>query len=198
MRNQTHSTRDLRSRAVACGGSKFDPRVELRNPVMFVVEVGAVVTLAFTIDPTLFGPANASRVYNRVVTIILALTVVFANYAEAVAEGRGRAQAASLRTRRTRRPSASIRTVKRTVTPAELCKGDVVVVETNDIIPGDGDVIEGVAYVNEAAITGESAPVLKEPGTDTRSSVTGGTQVTRDVSGCASRRRTPARPSWTA
>ncbi len=117
------------------------------------------------------------------VTIILVLTVLFANYAEAVAEGRGRAQAATLRRTKKETPARRVRADGsiEMVTSSDLRKGDVVVVEANDIIPGDGDVIEGVAYVNEAAITGESAPVLKEPGTDIRSSVTGGTQITSDT-----------------
>jgi K+-transporting ATPase ATPase B chain len=111
------------------------------------------------------------------------LTVVFANYAEAVAEGRGRAQAATLRKTKKETPAKRLTSDGKVemVTSSDLRKGDLVVVETNDIIPGDGDVVRGVAYVNEAAITGESAPVLKEPGTDTRSSVTGGTQVTSDT-----------------
>jgi potassium-transporting ATPase ATP-binding subunit len=161
---------------------KLDPRWMWRNPVMFVVEIGAVLTLMLTIDPHIFGGAAATSGYNLLVTIILVLTVIFANYAEAVAEGRGRAQAATLRKTKKETPAKRIRSdgSVEMVTSSDLRKGDIVVVETNDIIPGDGDVIAGVAYVNEAAITGESAPVLKEPGTDTHSSVTGGTQITSD------------------
>jgi len=161
---------------------KLDPRWMWRNPVMFVVEIGAVLTLMLTIDPHIFGGAVATSGYNLLVTIILVLTVIFANYAEAVAEGRGRAQAATLRKTKKETPAKRIRSdgSVEMVTSSDLRKGDIVVVETNDIIPGDGDVIAGVAYVNEAAITGESAPVLKEPGTDTHSSVTGGTQITSD------------------
>ncbi|HYK96902.1 MAG TPA: potassium-transporting ATPase subunit KdpB [Candidatus Acidoferrales bacterium] len=161
---------------------KLDPRWMVRNPVMFVVEIGAVLTAALTIDPTIFGGAAATRGYNLLVTVILVLTVVFANYAEAVAEGRGRAQAATLRKTKKETPATRLRSDGTTeqISSAKLRKGDIVVVSTNEIIPGDGDVIEGVAYVNEAAITGESAPVLKEPGTDTHSSVTGGTQVATD------------------
>src|ERR1700716_3283036 len=162
---------------------KLDPRWMWRNPVMFVVEIGAVLTLMLTISPTIFGGAAASSGYNFLVTIILVLTVIFANYAEAVAEGRGRAQAATLRKTKKETPARRVRSdgAIEMVTSSDLRKGDLVVVEANDIIPGDGDVIAGVAYVNEAAITGESAPVLKEPGTDTRSSVTGGTQITSDT-----------------
>src|SRR3981081_1299644 len=162
---------------------KLDPRWMWRNPVMFVVEIGAVLTLLLTIDPHIFGGAAATSGYNLLVTIILVLTVIFANYAEAVAEGRGRAQAATLRKTKKETPAKRVKTdgSVEMVTSSDLRKGDIVMVETNDIIPGDGDVIRGVAYVNEAAITGESAPVLKEPGTDTRSSVTGGTQITSDT-----------------
>src|SRR6195256_6168393 len=161
---------------------KLDPRWMWRNPVMFVVEIGAVLTLMLTISPSIFGGAAATSGYNLIVTIILVLTVIFANYAEAVAEGRGRAQAATLRKTKKETPAKRVRKDGsiEMVMSSDLRTGDIVAVETNDIIPGDGDVIAGVAYVNEAAITGESAPVLKEPGTDTHSSVTGGTQITSD------------------
>ena len=161
---------------------KLDPRQMARNPVMFVVEIGAALTLLLTIEPTVFGGAVASRGYNLLVTVILVLTVLFATYAEAVAEGRGRAQAASLR--RTKKETPARRLCEdgalEAVTSSQLRKGDIVIVNAPEIIPGDGDVVEGVAYVNEAAVTGESAPVLKEPGTDNRSSVTGGTQLATD------------------
>jgi K+-transporting ATPase ATPase B chain len=161
---------------------KLDPRQLISNPVMFVVEVGAVLTLLLTFQPTIFGSAAASRGYNLLITIILVLTVLFATYAEAVAEGRGRAQAATLRRTKRETRARRIRADGRIeqVTSSDLRKGDIVVVEANEMIPGDGDVIEGVGYVNEAAVTGESAPVLKEPGTDNRSSVTGGTELTSD------------------
>src|ERR1700676_1122982 len=142
---------------------KLDPRWMWRNPVMFVVEVGAVLTLILTISPTFFGGAAATSGYNLLVTIILVLTVVFANYAEAVAEGRGRAQAATLRKTKKETPAKRVKSdgSVEMVTSSDLRKGDVVVVETNDIIPGDGDVIRGVAYVNEASITGGRPPALK-------------------------------------
>ena len=162
--------------------AKFDPRVQIRNPVMFVVWVGTLVTLALTIQPDLFGPSNASRLYNGIVTVVLALTVWFANYAEALAEGRGKAKATALR--QTRADLIGVRVLEdgRTekVPAADLRKGDLIRVEKNDVVPADGDVVEGLAYVNEAAITGESAPVLKEPGTDMFSSVTAGTTVISD------------------
>jgi K+-transporting ATPase ATPase B chain len=161
---------------------KFRPRTQIRNPVMFVVWVGSLVTLALTIDPTLFGPSNASRVYNGVVTSILVLTVWFANFAEALAEGRGKAKADALR--RTRSDLVGVRVLedghKETVPAKDLRKGDIVRVEKDNVMPADGEVIEGAAFVNESAITGESAPVLKEAGTDMFSSVTAGTTIISD------------------
>jgi len=175
-------TVELFLRALKDSLGKFDPRVQIRNPVMFVVWVGALVTLALTVRPDLFGPSSASRVYNGIVTIVLALTVWFANYAEALAEGRGKAKATALR--QTRSDLAGVRILEdgRTerVAATELHKGDLIRVEKNDVVPADGDVVEGMAFVNEAAITGESAPVLKEPGTDMFSSVTAGTTVISD------------------
>jgi K+-transporting ATPase ATPase B chain len=160
---------------------KLDPRVQIRNPVMFVVEIGAVITtVAWLIQ--LFGGAplgggDEPAWFTFTVAIWLWLTVVFANLAEALAEGRGRAQAASLRAMRTE-------TVARladgtTMAASELSRGDVVVVQTGEVIPGDGTVIEGIASVDESAITGESAPVIREAGGD-RSAVTGGTRVLSD------------------
>jgi K+-transporting ATPase ATPase B chain len=161
---------------------KFRPRTQIRNPVMFVVWVGSLVTLALTIDPTLFGPSSASRVYNGVVTSILVLTVWFANFAEALAEGRGKAKADALR--RTRSDLVGVRVLedghKETVPAKDLRKGDIVRVEKDNVMPADGEVIEGAAFVNESAITGESAPVLKEAGTDMFSSVTAGTTIISD------------------
>ena len=161
---------------------KFRPRTQIRNPVMFVVWVGSLVTFALTIEPTLFGPSSASRVYNGVVTSILVLTVWFANFAEALAEGRGKAKADALR--RTRSDLVGVRVLedghKETVPAKDLRKGDIVRVEKDNVMPADGEVIEGAAFVNESAITGESAPVLKEAGTDMFSSVTAGTTIISD------------------
>ena len=175
-------TLDLFLRALQDSLVKFDPRVQIRNPVMFVVWLGTLVTLALTIAPDLFGPSGASRLYNGTVTAVLALTVWFANYAEALAEGRGKAKATALR--QTRSDLVGVRLLEgggtEKVPAADLRKGDLIRVEKNDIVPADGDVTEGIAYVNEAAITGESAPVLKEPGTDMFSSVTAGTTVISD------------------
>jgi potassium-transporting ATPase ATP-binding subunit len=169
-------------RALVDSLAKFDPRVQIRNPVMFVVWVGMLVTLALAIQPDLFGPSSAPRPYNATVTIVLALTVWFANYAEALAEGRGKAKATALR--QTRADLVGTRVLDDGITekaPAsELRKGDLIRIEKNDVVPADGDVVDGIAYVNEAAITGESAPVMKEPGTDMFSSVTAGTTVISD------------------
>jgi len=175
-------TPELFRQALIGSLAKFDPRVQIRNPVMFVVWVGTLVTLALTIEPELFGPTNASRTYNGVVTFVLALTVWFANFAEALAEGRGKAKATALRQTRLnlfgRRMLEDGR--EETVPATQLRIGDLVRVEKNDIIPADGAVVEGIAYVNESAITGESSPVMKEAGTDMFSSVTAGTKIVSD------------------
>jgi K+-transporting ATPase ATPase B chain len=168
---------------------KLDPRQMMRNPVMFVVEVtAALVSVVFVSD--LFGlTSGAAREIGRTpgfefqIAVWLWFTVYFATYAEALAEARGKAQAASLRKTRSETPAhrrCDDGTIE-DVGSSALRSGDVIVVREGETIPGDGDVIEGVAYVNEAVITGESAPVLKEPGTDIRSSVTGGTTVTSDA-----------------
>ncbi|MDQ1664530.1 MAG: potassium-transporting ATPase ATP-binding subunit [Actinomycetota bacterium] len=152
---------------------KLDPRVMVRNPVMSVVEVGAVLSTALAIqDPSLFGWS---------VVVWLWLTVVFANLAEAVAEGRGKAQAATLRRAKTENVARRLRQdgTEESIAGAQLMLGDRVVVDAGEVIPGDGDVVEGVASVDESAITGESAPVIRESGGD-RSSVTGGTKVLSD------------------
>jgi K+-transporting ATPase ATPase B chain len=161
---------------------KFDPRVQVRNPVMFVVWLGALVTALLTVDPGLFGPSTASAGYNGLVTVILVLTVWFANLAEALAEGRGKAKAESLR--KTRRELMARRILAdgtaEQVRAAVLRKDDVLRVEKGEIIPADGEVLEGVAFVDESAITGESAPVVREPGTETFSTVTAGTLLISD------------------
>ncbi len=161
---------------------KLDPRVLYRNPVIFIVEAGALLTTLLFVRDALAGESGRTLSFELQVSLWLWFTVLFANFAEAVAEGRGKAQAASLRRTRTdttamrERPDGSLERVG----ASDLRKGDIVRVESGQLVPNDGEVIEGVAYVNEAAITGESAPVLKEPGTDIRSSVTGGTTVVSD------------------
>jgi K+-transporting ATPase ATPase B chain len=177
--------RDLLLAAIPHAFRKLDPRLLIRNPVMFVVEVtAALVTLIWLADLTgaQSGTAISGRGFQLQIAIWLWFTVLFATYAEAVAEARGRAQAATLRKTRTETEAHRRGTdgVLQDVGSSELRKGDIIVVQEGETIPGDGDVIEGVAYVNEAAITGESAPVLKEPGTDIRSSVTGGTTLVSD------------------
>ncbi|WP_127498903.1 potassium-transporting ATPase subunit KdpB [Actinoplanes solisilvae] len=155
--------------SLPAAAKKLDPRVMWRNPVMFIVEVGAVFTTVLSIvDPSVFA---------WIITVWLWLTVVFANLAEAVAEGRGKAQAAALRA--TKQDTVAYLKDGREVPANQLKQGDVVVVVAGQIIPGDGDVIEGIASVDESAITGESAPVIRESGGD-RSAVTGGTKVLSD------------------
>jgi K+-transporting ATPase ATPase B chain len=183
-RERKVNTKGLYQRAFRDAFVKLNPRVMLRNPVMFVVWVGTVITALLTIDPTLFGPVRGDnqRLFNGLVTAILFFTILFANFAEAVAEGRGKAQADSLRstksdtTARRLLPNGSTEDVSSTA----LRKGDRIKVIAGDIIPSDGEVLSGVASVDESAITGESAPVLKEPGSDVASSVTGGTRILSD------------------
>jgi K+-transporting ATPase ATPase B chain len=151
---------------------KLDPRVQIKNPVMFVVLVGTVVTLIEAI-------AHPS-VFSWLVTVFLALTVLFANFAEGMAEGRGKAQADALRRTRTRTDARLVSGgAEQRVAAADLKVGDLVVCEAGDVIPSDGEIIEGAASVDESAITGESAPVIRESGGD-RSAVTGGTRVLSD------------------
>ncbi|HEY2771749.1 MAG TPA: potassium-transporting ATPase subunit KdpB [Solirubrobacteraceae bacterium] len=160
---------------------KLDPRVQIRNPVMFVVELGAVITtvtwLIQVFGGSSLGGGDEPAWYTFTIAVWLWLTVVFANLAEAFAEGRGRAQADTLRTMR-QETVAKLRGGG-TKRASDLIKGDVVVVEAGELIPGDGTVIEGIASVDESAITGESAPVIRESGGD-RSAVTGGTRVLSD------------------
>ena len=162
---------------------KLDPRVMWRNPVMLIVEIGALITTVVLVG-NISGNGEDKTWFVAGITIWLWFTVLFANFAEAMAEGRGKAQADTLRKTRTETrakvliDAASGKIEERA--SSDLRPGDVVLVESGDTIPSDGEVIAGLAYVSEAAITGESAPVLKEPGTDIASSVTGGTQVISD------------------
>ncbi|MER6305047.1 potassium-transporting ATPase subunit KdpB [Streptomyces sp. NPDC001657] len=152
---------------------KLDPRVMVKSPVMFVVEVGSVLT-------TLFACLSPGDWFGWAIAVWLWLTVIFANLAEAVAEGRGKAQADTLRKAKTDTVARRLHDgMEEQVPGTELRIGDLVVCEAGDIIPGDGDVVEGVASVDESAITGESAPVIRESGGD-RSAVTGGTKVLSD------------------
>ena len=171
-------------RALAESFRKLDPRLTVRNPVMFVVWCGTVVTLAATTVPGLFGLSAEApgRGFNAALTAILLLTLLFANFAEALAEGRGKAQADALRRTqaRTQARRLDVDGREQLVDSSALRKGEQVRVTSGETIPADGEVIEGVAAVDESAITGESAPVLKEAGSDVASSVTGGTRVVSD------------------
>src|ERR1700686_1450763 len=169
--------------ALIASFKKLDPRHQVRNPVMFVVEVGSVLTTGLWIQ-ALGGHGEAPAGFILAVSLWLWFTVVFANFSEAMAEGRGKAQAANLRkarkdTRAKKMTQSKFGAKYASVSASSLRKGDVVLVEAGDTIPMDGEVIEGVASVNEAAITGESAPVIRESGGD-RSAVTGGTDVLSD------------------
>lgn len=175
-------TKDIMKDALVECFKKLNPQYMIKNPVMFVVEVGFFLSLLLTIFPHIFGDTGSNlRSYNLIVTIVLFITVLFANFAEAVAEGRGKAQAETLKkTRKDTSAKLLASNGKVTVISAsELKKDDIVLVENGDIIPNDGEVIEGIASVDESAITGESAPVVKESGGDF-ASVTGGTKVVSD------------------
>lgn len=166
-------------RAVKDSFIKLNPAAMMKNPVMFVVEVGTVIVLLMTIFPGYFG--SDDRVgFNLTVFLILLFTLLFANFAEALAEGRGKAQADSLKKTKQEVKANKLTGIAITTVPSsELRKGDIVVVSQGEMIPGDGEIIEGLASVDESAITGESAPVIKEAGGDF-SSVTGGTRVVSD------------------
>src|SRR5450432_728382 len=166
--------------AIGSAVTKLDPRLMARNPVMFVVEIVAALTTVIFLRDLVTGGENLGFTFQ--IIIWLWFTVLFANFAEAVAEGRGKAQAESLRKTRTESQAKLLTGANKTyrlVSGTSLKVGDVVLVEAGDKIPSDGEVVEGVASVNEAAITGESAPVIRESGGD-RSAVTGGTQVLSD------------------
>ncbi|EGW36178.1 HAD-IC family P-type ATPase, partial [Desulfosporosinus sp. OT] len=158
---------------------KLNPKVQWTNPVMFVVEVLAVLTTYFTIRD--IGAHSMKNFwFDGQIAFWLWITVIFANFAESLAEGRGKAQAAALRKTRSETTAKKLSGEKtESISASQLRKGDIVLVEVGDIIPGDGEVIEGIASVDESAVTGESAPVIRESGGD-RSSVTGGTKVLSD------------------
>ena len=175
-------TGDILKSSIFGAFKKLNPRYMMKNPVMFVVEIGFAVTLLLCFLPNLFGDeGNNLRLYNAIVSVILFVTVLFANFAEAVAEGRGKAQAQSLKKTQKDMKACILGEdgAETVVNASELKKGDVVLVKAGELIPNDGEVIEGIASVDESAITGESAPVLKESGGDF-ASVTGGTTVASD------------------
>ncbi|MCL5946051.1 MAG: potassium-transporting ATPase subunit KdpB [Planctomycetes bacterium] len=174
---------EITRRAIVESFKKLDPRIQFRNPVMFVVYIGSIVTSGLFIQ-ALLGHGEASPGFILAVSLWLWFTVLFANFAEAMAEGRGKAQADTLR--RARRDTAAKKLAEarrdaavQSVSATTLRKGDILIAEAGDLIAADGEVIEGVASVDESAITGESAPVIRESGGD-RSSVTGGTRVLSD------------------
>ncbi len=161
---------------------KLDPRTMFRNPIMFIVEVVTFVMLVVTVWSAAGGDtAQGSFGYNILVFIVLFLTLLFANFAEAIAEARGKAQADSLRKTREETPAKRVEAGGKitTVSSSQLKKGDIFICEAGDTIPSDGEIIEGLASIDESAITGESAPVIREAGGD-KSSVTGGTKVLSD------------------
>ena len=165
--------REILVPALADSIKKLNPKVQVKNPVMFVVLIGSIVTLIYSI--------RTPGIFDWSITIWLFLTVIFANFAEAMAEGRGKAQADTLRKMRSETEARRLTAdgVEERVPAAALRKDDLVVCEANDLIPSDGEIVEGIASVDESAITGESAPVIRESGGD-RSAVTGGTKVLSD------------------
>ncbi len=173
-------TKDILKNAIKDSFKKLNPKAMVKNPVMFVVEIGFIITLILTVFPNLLEK-NGNSLYNGIVSGILFITLLFANFAEAVAEGRGKAQADSMK--KTKKDTKAKLVDKsgsiKFLSSNEIKKGDIVLCEPGDIIPNDGEVVEGLAFVDESAITGESAPVLKEAGGDF-SSVTGGTKVNSD------------------
>lgn len=175
-------TREIVSQALFDSFRKLNPATLYRNPVIFIVEIGAALATVFYLRDLADGESFDLLRFELQIALWLWFTVLFANFAEAIAEGRGKAQADTLRRTKSETRARRIGQDGREewVGGGELRRGDIVRVDAGELIPGDGDVTSGVAYVNEAAITGESAPVLKEPGTDIRSSVTGGTTVVSD------------------
>ena len=177
---------DLIKESIIQSFIKLNPKIMFRNPVMFTVEIGTFVMLLVSIWILLGEQSQGSFIYNFVIFLILFATLLFANFAEAIAEARGKAQADSLRKTREETPAKKI--IKQgdinshqteTIPSSQLKKGDLFFCETGDIIPTDGEIIEGLATIDESAITGESAPVIREAGGD-KSSVTGGTKVLSD------------------
>src|SRR5512145_2403879 len=187
-KKQSPYRREIYQRAITESFRKLDPRSMVRNPVMFVVEVGSVLTTALWIQ-ALFGQGEAPTGFIGAIALWLWFTVLFANFSEAVAEGRGKAQAESLRKARQDTPAKKLRgqasdvqtalSKVEVVSSTSLRKDDLYLVEVGDILPADGEIVSGIASVDESAVTGESAPVVREAGGD-RSAVTGGTRLLSD------------------
>lgn len=175
-------THDILVTSIKGAFIKLNPKYMIKNPVMFVVEIGFVVCMILIFFPHLFNDVgNNLSLYNAIVTLILFITLLFANFAESVAEGRGKAQAETLKKTKkdTKARLISEDGTEKIIPSSELKKGDIVLVKAGELIPNDGEIIEGIASVDESAITGESAPVTKESGGDF-ASVTGGTTVVSD------------------
>lgn len=176
MQNKDENSKMIKE-AIVASFKKLNPAIQIKSPVMFIVFIGAMLTTCFTINKVLFGEPIFLVLQ---ISIWLWFTVLFANFAEAVAEGRGKAQAQALRTtRRTTQARKMVNNSWTMVNSDTLRKGDILLVEAGQVIPSDGDIIEGMATVDESAVTGESAPVIREAGGD-KSSVTGGTRVLSD------------------
>ena len=170
-------TGKIASQAILDSFLKLNPAILIKNPVIFIVGIGALLTTGVVLSDIFRGHFSS---FNFQITLWLWFTVLFANFAEAVAEGRGKAQADSLRKSRTTTKARKLVQNQEEIVPAnDLKKGDIVICEAGDVIPADGDVIDGIASVDESAITGESAPVIRESGGD-RCAVTGGTKVISD------------------
>lgn len=180
-KNKNTLSNEIVKQAIKDAFKKFNPKIMIKNPVMFVVEIGFFLSIILCINPSLFFKEESNMgIYNAIVSIVLFLTVLFANFAEAIAEGRGKAQAASLKkTQKDTKARVLRENQEFIISSSELKKGEIVLVKAGELIPNDGEVIDGIASVDESAITGESAPVLKESGGDF-SSVTGGTTVVSD------------------
>jgi len=186
-KNKSLFQKELVTEALKQSFIKLNPKVMVKNPVMFCVEIGTLVMLIVTVSIMIHNTGTQGSIgYNLFVFIVLFLTLLFANFAEAIAEARGKAQANSLRKTREETPAKKVFPVGelrvdeiKVVSSSTLVKGDIFICETGDIIPTDGEIIEGLATIDESAITGESAPVIREAGGD-KSSVTGGTKVLSD------------------
>ena len=179
-RSRSLFDREILGTAIADSFKKLDPRWQMRNPVMFIVEVGALVSAGFAVRDLSAGNGNGG--FDVAISLWLWFTVIFANFAEAVAEGRGKAQAEYLRRTKSDTQARRIKAdgTDEMVSATMLRKGDRIRITVNEVIPADGEVVTGAATVDESAITGESAPVIRESGGD-RSSVTGGTRVLSDA-----------------
>jgi len=177
IQNKSFLDKKILIEAIKMSFIKLNPNLLIKNPVIFIVAIGALLTTIIVLEGTIDGVFST---FNLQIAIWLWITVLFANFSEAIAEGRGKAQAESLKANRSRTKARLLKDGKEDIVAAEnLKKDNVVICETGDIIPSDGEVIEGIATVDESAITGESAPVIRESGGD-RNAVTGGTKVLSD------------------